>query len=79
MRMSFTKTFFPKTFQKVNRGKRKRNKSITQLDRYIATEHAHSSVATGGVGTYTILVYSQTSKKFANRQENDFVKANRLK
>ncbi|KAF3487655.1 hypothetical protein F2Q69_00052311 [Brassica cretica] len=30
----------------VNRGKRKRNKSITQLGRYVATEQAHGSVAT---------------------------------
>ncbi|KAG5393516.1 hypothetical protein IGI04_023479 [Brassica rapa subsp. trilocularis] len=30
----------------VNRGKRKHNKTITQLGRYVATEHAHCSVAT---------------------------------
>ncbi|KAF3537991.1 hypothetical protein F2Q69_00019636 [Brassica cretica] len=42
------KLVVPKTAEnsEVNRRKRKRNKSITQLGPYVANEHAHSSVAT---------------------------------
>ncbi|KAF3596463.1 hypothetical protein DY000_02021813 [Brassica cretica] len=42
------KFVLPKTAENpnVNREKRKRNKSITQLGRYVATEQAHGSVAT---------------------------------
>ncbi|KAF3585097.1 hypothetical protein F2Q69_00028911 [Brassica cretica] len=42
------KLVLPKTAEnsQINPGKWKRNKSITQLGRYVATEQAHGSVAT---------------------------------
>ncbi|KAF3602485.1 hypothetical protein F2Q69_00037939 [Brassica cretica] len=45
---TLVKLVLPKTAENpcVNRGKRKRNKSITQLGPYVATEQAHGSVAT---------------------------------